>query len=85
MADNYKGGPQFDDRFDTSVQIPGTPTNKTTLYYYRIELTFMKGDEPAYNVSYGGSYTSYYSNGSTATNIIPQTTLGAQKNSVILN
>lgn len=85
MADNYKGGPQFDDRFDTSVQIPGTPTNATPLYYYRIELTFMKGDEPAYNVSYGGSYTSYYSNGSTATNIIPQTTLGAQKNSVILN
>ena len=85
MASNYKGGPQFDDRFDTSVQIPGTPTNKTPLYYYRIELTFMKGSEPAYNVSYGGSYTSYYSNGSTATNIIPQTTLGAQKNSVILN
>lgn len=70
------------DRIDKDINNPDGGGNFTapTSYYAKVRLTFMRDTMPAKGVTFNGSYTSYYSDGSSATFTIDRTTLGAKEN-----
>lgn len=62
----------------------GSSSSSVQMYYAEVKINFKKNNTSIGGVTYNGSYTSFYSNGSSATNTIYRSTLGENTNSVIL-
>ena len=70
---------QAHDRINTDGDAGGVSASRS-IYYGKVKLTFLKGTEPANGVTFNGSYSSYYSDGSSATFTISRTTLSETNN-----
>lgn len=73
------GFSQAHDRINTDGDAGGVSASRS-IYYGKVKLTFLKGTEPANGVTFNGSYSSYYSDGSSAIFTISRTTLSETNN-----
>ena len=76
---------QAQDRIDMDGSAGGGSSASRSIYYGKVKLTFLKGTEPANGVVFDGSYSSYYSDGSTATFTVSRTTLSETNNVVTIS
>lgn len=70
---------QAHDRINMDGDAGGVSASRS-IYYGKVKLTFLKVAEPANGVTFNGSYSSYYSDGSSATFTINRTTLSEANN-----
>lgn len=76
---------QAQDRINMDGSSGGGASAPRSIYYGKVKLTFLKGTEPANGVTFTGSYSSYYSDGSSATFTISRTTLSETNNVVTIS
>lgn len=76
---------QAQDRINMDGYAGGGVSTPRPIYYGKVKLTFLKGTEPANGVTFNGSYSSYYSDGSSATFTISRTTLSEANNVVTIS
>ena len=76
---------QAQDRINMDGSAGGGASAPRSIYYGKVKLTFLKGTEPANGVTFTGSYSSYYSDGSSATFTISRTTLSETNNVVTIS
>lgn len=76
---------QAQDRINMDGYAGGGASAPRSIYYGKVKLTFLKGTEPANGATFTGSYSSYYSDGSSATFTINRTTLSETNNVVTIS
>lgn len=76
---------QAQDRINMDGSSGGGASDPRSIYYGKVKLTFLKGAGPANGVTFTGSYSSYYSDGSSATFTISRTALSETNNVVTIS